>query len=1293
MKKMIIAFLCLMCLAHSLSAQLTGVSTMEWQHAIGGTNDDILYSSKNTWDKGNVLFGKTNSTNGDVVGNHGGYDIWVLKLDSLGAIQWQTCLGGSGNEELYKVFPLANGNYRLLASTTSVNNGNVSGFHGGIDAWVLEIDSVGNLVWQLCLGGSATEKMEEAYMNNGVMTILGHTNSNDGDVIGNHGDFDMWAVNLDNIGTILQQKCVGGTGCEGAKWIFLDSMGQFILGDFANSSDGDFAVGNWSANTACGVGIGVFRIVCLDAVLNLQWMRMPGSDFQAFPSPCIASGGASYSPCSITFLLAQGGGFWLSCFDDGFCGGASITDMRLSATGLGLGSLYSYNGYSSSSNSTVMSSQAFQNNTGGFISYSSVSDILGAGYSDEFAYYHEMDINGNIIYNCASNYQMPGFAGLGQTGTCPSGAMGYTIPTPINPPNIIAFAGMPAALNSLKNIQQLYSQYITLTDTEDGYTYHAIQGGTTLSSTHPQNGAWTKSSLGQIASINGLHQTITSVMSLPYPTFNNLNTVVAGSHGGAEIWVVNFNNSSNILSGNVWTDLNNNNVADIGEGVDDVIIQTTLFTAGSPTSDFLVATNSNGEYTMTVGATDLTVNIPYPPLYYSYSPSLYNASFAGSNQVSNNNNFQLIPTASVADLRVDVATYFDPNPNFSNYYHISYKNVGTTIQSGYIRYYLDPLQIYQTATPLPDTINANYLSWNYNNLLPLHTENINLTLLTSITANQGDTMVVHTEIYPVIGDNVPTDNMDKDSIIVLASFDPNEILVSETGVNSTFIQNEDYLTYQVNFQNTGTDTAQNVIIKVLIDNAFNKLTLPSIDILASSYPFDLDVENDTLRFYFENIMLPDSNTSEIDSHGFVKFKVKTQNTWLMCDTLKAWADIFFDFNEAIRTNTATTTHIYPKPILNVPTDMGLCNNTNLILIGQNTQTASYLWNTNDTTQSITVTGASSTQSYWLSTYSMVGQCVSTFDTITVTFSAQPPQPTVSLLGGNAICPGDYAVLSVPNDPNYTYSWSNGNTTTNDTITQSSTYQLTITNPFGCGITFSDSVQITFFPLPDINISASGATTFCEGDSVTLTAVAGMSSYLWSNGATTQSVNVYNSGIYNVILTNNNNCTDTSLTVSVHAEAYPTIPTITQNGNTLMSSANTGNQWYMNGILIPNAIGNTYTATQNGSYAVIVTNQYGCSSISMGILLGTENIDFLQTLNISPNPTQNELLVSFEKTDNNSLQIYLYNELGQILSKEVLSDVGKMVHKIDVSHLPTGIYMLSIMQENKKISKKIAVVKP
>lgn len=1280
-----------MCIAHPLSAQLTGVSTIRYQHAIGGANDDILYSSKNTWDKGNILFGKTNSTNADVLGNHGGYDIWVLKLDSLGVIQWQTCLGGSGNEELYKVFPLANGNYRLLASTTSANNGNVTGFHGGIDAWVLEIDSVGNLIWQLCLGGAATEKMEEAYMSNGVMTILGHTNSNDGDVMGNHGDFDMWAVNVDNVGTILQQKCVGGTGCEGAKWIFLDSMGQFIMADFANSSNGDFAVGNWSANTACGVGIGVFRIVCLDATLNLQWTQMPGSDFQAFPSPC--SGSPSYSPCSITFLLAQGGGFWLSCFDDGFCGGASITDIRLSATGLGLGSLYSYNGYSSNSSTTVMSSQAFQTNSGSFISYSTVSDILGGGLSDEFAYYHEMDINGNTIYNCVSNYQMPGFTSLWQTGTCPLGTMGYTTPTLINPPNIIAFTGMPAALHSLKNIQQLYSQYISLADTESGYMYHAIQGGTSLSSTHPQNGAWTKSSLGQIANINGLHQTVTSVMSLPYPTFNNLNTVVVGSHGGAEIWVVNFNNSSNIVSGNVWTDLNNNNIADAGEEVRDVIIQAVLSTAGLATSDFLVATNTNGEYTMTVGETDLTVNIPYPPLYYSYSPALYYFSFAGANQVSNSNDFQLIPTANVADLRVDVATYADPNPNFSNYYNINYKNVGTTTQSGYIRYYLDPLQIYQTANPLPDTVNANYLSWNYNNLLPLHAANISLQLLTSSAANQGDIMLVNAEIYPIIGDNVPTDNMDNDSIIVLGAFDPNEIWVSETGINSNFIQNEDYLTYQVNFQNTGTDTAQNIIIKVLIDNLLDKLTLPSIDILASSHLFDLDVENDTLRFYFENIMLPDSNASEINSHGFVKFKVKTKNTWLMCDTLKAWADIFFDFNEAIRTNTAKTTHIYPKPILNVPTYMGLCNNTNLILTGQNAQTASYLWNTNDTTQSITLTGASTTQMYWLSSYSIVGQCVAVSDTITVTFSAQPPQPTVSLLGGNTICPGDYVVLSVPNDLNYTYSWLNGNTTTNDTITQSSTYQLTVTNLLGCGITVTDSVQITFFPLPDTNINASGATTFCEGDSVTLTAVAGMASYLWSNGATTQSINVYNSGIYNVILTNNNNCTDTSLTVSVHAEAYPPTPTITQNGNTLISSASTGNQWYMNGVLIPNATGSSYTATQNGSYVVIVTNQYGCSSISMGITLGTENDHFLQTLIVSPNPTENELWISFEKTDDKVLEIYIYNELGQILYKEALTDVGKMVHNIDVSHLSTGIYMLNFIQENKKISKKIAVVKP
>ncbi|MBX7241305.1 MAG: hypothetical protein K1X92_06095, partial [Bacteroidia bacterium] len=173
-----------------------------WEYQYGGSGTDRVLSVTETNDGGFIYFGVTNSTNGDVVGNHGGYDIWIVKTDSNGTGGWKKCIGGSGNDSLRQVFPMPNGHYLLLGHTTS-NNGDISGNHGGKDGWLAEIDSAGGIVWQKCLGGTGNDNLVQGIIRNGVITMMGNTLSSDGDVSGSLGGQDIWVLQTDMSGNLL----------------------------------------------------------------------------------------------------------------------------------------------------------------------------------------------------------------------------------------------------------------------------------------------------------------------------------------------------------------------------------------------------------------------------------------------------------------------------------------------------------------------------------------------------------------------------------------------------------------------------------------------------------------------------------------------------------------------------------------------------------------------------------------------------------------------------------------------------------------------------------------------------------------------------------------------------------------------------------------------------------------------------------------------------------------------------------------------------------------------------------
>ncbi len=113
---------------------------IQWQKALGGSEYEQSWCVSQTGDGGYITCGYTLSNNGEVFGNHGGYDFWVVKLSSTGSIQWKKNLGGNDNEWAYSIEQTKDGGY-ILAGFTQSNNGDVSGNHGDKDAWVVKLSA------------------------------------------------------------------------------------------------------------------------------------------------------------------------------------------------------------------------------------------------------------------------------------------------------------------------------------------------------------------------------------------------------------------------------------------------------------------------------------------------------------------------------------------------------------------------------------------------------------------------------------------------------------------------------------------------------------------------------------------------------------------------------------------------------------------------------------------------------------------------------------------------------------------------------------------------------------------------------------------------------------------------------------------------------------------------------------------------------------------------------------------------------------------------------------------------
>lgn len=262
---------------HLASAQ---VPSINWQKTLGGSGNDVANAMTPTADGGYVVVGSTDSNDGDVAGNHGGADFWIVKLDGAGNKIWQQTLGGSGTDIARAVTASSDGGY-VVAGYTNSPDGDITGYHGNsssnntYDYWVVKLDRSGNLVWQKTLGGTGEDQANAiTASSDGGFVVAGLATNNSGDVTGNHGDTDFWVVKLNGSGNIVWQKSLGGSNGEFANAITATSDGGCAVAGSTVSNDKD--VTGYHKDTSSTWYWADYWIVKLDGAGNLVWQKTLG---------------------------------------------------------------------------------------------------------------------------------------------------------------------------------------------------------------------------------------------------------------------------------------------------------------------------------------------------------------------------------------------------------------------------------------------------------------------------------------------------------------------------------------------------------------------------------------------------------------------------------------------------------------------------------------------------------------------------------------------------------------------------------------------------------------------------------------------------------------------------------------------------------------------------------------------------------------------------------------------------------------------------------------------------------
>jgi len=254
--------------------KLDANGNLQWTKTIGGEKDEVGFSLIQTSDGSYAIAGTTTSFGA------GEADVYVVKLDANGNLQWTKTIGGPGYEIGFSLIQTSDGGYAIAGLTPSLGA-------GGLDVYVVKLDANGNLQWTKTIGGPAIENGSSLVQtSDGGYAIAGSTRSFGA------GEVDVYVVKLDANGNLQWTKTIGGEK---------DEVGFSLI----QTSDGGYAI--TGKTNSFGAGDYDVYVVKLDAHGNLQWTKTIGGENEDLGLSLIQTSDGGYAIAGKTESFGTGG--------------------------------------------------------------------------------------------------------------------------------------------------------------------------------------------------------------------------------------------------------------------------------------------------------------------------------------------------------------------------------------------------------------------------------------------------------------------------------------------------------------------------------------------------------------------------------------------------------------------------------------------------------------------------------------------------------------------------------------------------------------------------------------------------------------------------------------------------------------------------------------------------------------------------------------------------------------------------------------------------------------------------
>jgi hypothetical protein len=1166
-----------------------------WEHAYGypGTPDagDYGYAVIQTSDGGFACAGYTSSWGA------GGKDVFVVKTDAAGHMQWQNVIGGLSDDVAYGIVQNAAGDYYVAGATNSYGL-------GSSDVYLIKFNSTGDTLWTKTYGGAQADNARAIMLTaNEEIVMAGGTASFGA------GSNDAYLIKTDTLGNLLWFKTIGRSGNDYALALNNIHDSGFIIGGYTES----YAALNGYAIRTDSIGdtlwtkafdIGTYSTRLITGVTELNnnnefifsggGLRYSSGDFPHLFCISTALDG-TFNYRRTTGTISDGANNITKTHDGGFATVGVRNNFGTRAELIKFDSLgiiqwrktYQY-----------ISTSAYPY----FCNGNSIAETSDSGFvlAGETYYSGQSDmlvIKTDALGN-GQQYASMNITASGSTNFCTGGSVLLTAP-----PGFTVYKWLR------------YTSSLNWIAGADSSSYLVTQAGTYYCELADNNGIY--------------HTTGITVTVIPIPTASVTPTYAnfCAATGGSTTLTTNAVSMATYqwyLNGNPITGATNTSYSTSSSGTYKVV---TTNSCGSATSNNVIV---NASY------------IPYPSIYYttniihryygSPSPCNYYVHFyinpisGASYQWYFNGN----PLAGETNTSIDIfgtGTYYISvttpcgtiNSNSENvqiYTHsptitaagpISGCNL-TSVNLYFSYFEVSSLQWNLNGNPIPGATGSSYTA----TASGTYTITFNPIYCTSTYyTSPGINVSLNSTPFPSIAASGNTTVCNSDSVLLSASVSGGSYQWKKNNVNISGATSQNYYASQsgnytcvITTSSCGTNTSNSIAVWSGFPTGSTSASLNPICQGGSS---NLSVASTSINLSYQwrlnGLNIPGAVNSTYTATSPGNYDCIITNT---CGN--------------IISNTVALT-VNPSPIANL-TPSGsvfLCPSQNILLIADTATGYAYQWKRNN----VNISGATSptysanvTGSY---TVNVTLSGCSSLSTPTVLNSATSPVANIWSSGPLNYCGGDSVRLNTNTSPNYSYQWFKNSVLIPGAVNSfyyagtSANFSVMTSNQYGCTIAslpvtvnqnINSSLMILYYQL---------STTFCINDSIELTSSITGTSYQWMKnnviipGATNQTYYADSAAIYSVSVTDFSGCTGVA-SISINNYPQPSSliapagPIQLCTGDTVVLSVPSCTQctyqWYRDTVMITGATTNSYVATQTGSYTILVANQYGCSSLSV-----------------------------------------------------------------------------------------------